>query len=259
MIAASARPGRGSPRDGVSRRPTEAAFDARATGFDARVTVWNSPSGAARAGGDWCDAVALSDSALALTIGDVSGHGEGVAQTMAVVRTAVLGAIREIRTPSDVLAAANDVAFRERDGIVVTAIVAVLDTSLRTLTFANAGHPPPLMLTATDHAFLAPSPADLPLGIFAHHRAADHVVAVVSDALVVLYTDGVTEHDRDPIGGERELVSAARAVYERPAFNAARAIARQVFRAGRGTDDAAAIGLRTLALPPLPRRNGRRP
>jgi serine phosphatase RsbU (regulator of sigma subunit) len=222
--------------------------------FDTNLTVWNSPSGPAQCGGDWCEAFALSEHVTALTIGDVSGHGENVAGAMAAMRAAVLRAIRQIRIPSEVLAVANDVActYGDGDGIIATAIVAVVDQHLGTLAFANAGHPPPLVLTSDGHAFLQHASADVPLGIFGNHLAAEYVIALPAEALVVLYTDGITEHQRDPIGGEAELVAAARAVHGLPAINAARAIARRVFQNGRGDDDAAALALRTF---PLTRRN----
>jgi len=226
-----------------------------AASFDTVVSLWNSPAGSAQTGGDWCEAFAVSDSCAALTIGDVSGHGSNVAGTMAAIRAAILGAIDDrIAVPSEILAIANDAAcgYAQGEGVIVTAIVAFLDHRLETLTFANAGHPPPLMLTAHGDAFLQHSPADLPLGVIPKYHAADYVVAISADALIVLYTDGITEHGRDPVFGEAELVDAARLVHRRPKLNAARAIARRVFHRSRGTDDAAAIVLRTQS--PLPSR-----
>jgi len=210
------------------------------------VSVWSSPAGAAQAGGDWCDVFAISEHVLGLTVGDVSGHGGEVAGMMGAMRTAVLRAMHHVNVPSEVLALANAVALSQARGagVIVTAIVAILDQRGPTLTFANAGHPPPLMLTSEGHAFLRHAPADLPLGIFRNYRAADYVVALPSDALLVLYTDGITEHDRDPVAGEIELIEAARLVHAQPNLDAARAIARQVLRRTRGDDDAAAIGLR---------------
>jgi serine phosphatase RsbU (regulator of sigma subunit) len=213
---------------------------------DPRVTLWNSAADAIPAGGDWCAAFPISDYVTAVTIGDVSGHGEAVAETMSVLRRSVLRAMQETRVPSDVLAIANDAAYRHAGGVIVTAIVAFFDRRHGTLAFANAGHPPPLLTTARGGAFLQQLPADLPLGVYPAYSAADYVVAVPADALLVFYTDGITEHRRDPICGEAELVVAARVVHARPEINAARAIARRVFLTSRGDDDAAAIALRTL-------------
>jgi serine phosphatase RsbU (regulator of sigma subunit) len=127
----------------------------------------------------------------------------------------------------------------------VTGIVAVVDDHRQTLTFANAGHPPPLLCTNDRQVFLDYAPADLPLGLFRNHPVTNYVLTLPRDALVVFYTDGITEHGRDPIAGATELLAAARRVQGRPELSAARAIAREVLKSGRGNDDAAVIGLRS--------------
>jgi serine phosphatase RsbU (regulator of sigma subunit) len=91
------------------------------------------------------------------------------------------------------------------------------------------------------------TPADVPLGLFPDHCAADYVIALPPEVLVLLYTDGITEHDRDPVRGEEELLEAAQIVYGRPELNLADAIASRVFETGRGHDDAAAIAFRMIS------------
>jgi serine phosphatase RsbU (regulator of sigma subunit) len=209
------------------------------------VTRWSSPAGDAPDGGDWCEAIAVSVKTLALTIGDVAGHGSAVAGLQAAMRASVVQAMADIAVPSEVLAVANDLALTwGGDGILVTAIVAILDFRRHTLTFANAGHPPPLLYAAGTHAFLEHPPADLPLGVFPRFRAANYVVSLPIDALLTFYTDGITEHDRNPIRGEAELVEAVRFVCARPELDAAREIAGHVFATARGADDAAVLAVR---------------
>jgi serine phosphatase RsbU (regulator of sigma subunit) len=70
------------------------------------------------------------------------------------------------------------------------------------------------------------------------------VIALPRDVLMVFYTDGVTEHERDPIRGEAELVQAVQRAYGDPESDAASLIAEEVFRSGRGHDDAAVMALR---------------
>ncbi len=213
--------------------------------LESSLTVWRSAAGAATCGGDWCDATQLSDDVVALTVGDVSGHGEPVAGTMTTVRAAVLRALESSALPSAALSMANRVAYTLGGGVIVTAIVARYDRRDQRLTFANAGHPPPLIVADRGHRFLHDRVGDLPLGIFADHQAADRTIDLPSDALVVLYTDGITEHQRDPIEGEKELVQAALLAHRRADVNAARAIARRVLKRSRGEDDAAVAAFRT--------------
>ena len=214
--------------------------------LDWSATVFSAAAGGARFGGDWCDAFAISVDTVALTIGDVAGHGESAAETMRLVRTTIFKAIGEGGPPSKVLRIANTAAYQAHGGnVIVTAVVAILNRQHRTLAFANAGHPPPVVVAAHGHAFLSNGVGDLPLGMFPKHRAADHVVAIPIETLIAFYTDGITEHSLDILHGERELVAACRAVYDSPAHDSARAIARLVFQNVRGCDDAAVLAVRT--------------
>jgi serine phosphatase RsbU (regulator of sigma subunit) len=213
--------------------------------IDCGVNLWSSPADGALRGGDWCEAFALSNDTVALTIGDVCGHGEAAADTMEAMRTGVFRAIHDYRTPSQVLAAANTIAYANGE-VIVTAISALLDRRRQTLTFANAGHPPPLVMTSDGHGFVAQIVGDLPLGIFPRHRSSDFAIAIPDDALIVFYTDGITEHDRDIFRGEEELIEACRSVFDLPIEDAARAIARKILRKGRGRDDAAVLAVRAV-------------
>jgi serine phosphatase RsbU (regulator of sigma subunit) len=225
-------------------RSSDALRPARAIG-EPVVTRWYSAAGGAPEGGDWCDAVVRSDGIIAFTIGDVSGHGAAVAGTMRSVRTSVLDALRFVREPSAVLTVANGFVFDHLDGQIVTAVVALFDRRRRTLTYANAGHPPPLILTEERTSYLWQPPADLPLGIFPHYFARTHSVNVPEDSLLLLYTDGITEHGRDIVAGELELAQTARSLYAEKNLDDARAIAERMLDNGRGDDDAALMVLRS--------------
>jgi serine phosphatase RsbU (regulator of sigma subunit) len=213
--------------------------------LETEITRWSSPAGNARSGGDWCDALRLSADVIVLTVGDVSGHGEAASGTMHVVRSAIVKAIREGRNPSETLCIANDLAYARAGGVIVTAIVGVLDLRNRTFAYANAGHPPPILLFEREHRFLKQARADLPLGIFLHHHCADHSESLADDSLLVLYTDGITEHARDLLLGELELAQSSRRAYDEPESETARNIAGRVLGELRGDDDAAVLTVRT--------------
>jgi serine phosphatase RsbU (regulator of sigma subunit) len=215
--------------------------------YQTSISICSSPAGGAQAGGDWCEVLHLGGDVDVLTIGDVSGHGAMVAGPMAKARACILAACRDVRVPSDILAIVNGIVPSLGEGMIVTAIVAIVDHRERTLTFANAGHPPPLLLSTDEHAYLAHPPADIPLGVFPTYTAANYIVALPQEALLVLYTDGVSEHGLDPIAGETDLVDAARFAFRLPERKLARAIMQHVFATGRGSDDAAAIALRTIS------------
>jgi serine phosphatase RsbU (regulator of sigma subunit) len=82
------------------------------------------------------------------------------------------------------------------------------------------------------------------LGIYPQYNLANYVVALPLDALIVLYTDGITEHRRDPVRGEEELAEAARLIYDRTEGDDARGIAGEVLRTGSSHDDASVMVVR---------------
>lgn len=225
------------------RRPKSPASKASFRG--AALTVWNAPAGNHPAGGDWCEVFAVSEHVLAFSIGDVCGHGVGASNEMVAMREVIVAAARELLDPADTLKRANVVACRHERAVPVTAVVALLDTAANTLTFANAGHPAPLTIGPKGHAFLERYPADVPLGIDGTHTAVSHVVDVPPNTLIVFYTDGVTEHERDPIAGEEQLRRAAAYAYEKPRSNAAQAIVRQILSKESTRDDVAILTVRT--------------
>ncbi len=218
-------------------RSNDAMMPSAAAG-DTGVTRWSSAAGGAAEGGDWCDAIVCPDGSIAFAIGDVSGHGAAVAGNMRLVRTSVLHALRFVREPSAVLAIANAFAFDRLEGRIVTAVVAFLDRKRRALTYANAGHPPPLLLTKERTRYLWQPPADLPLGIYPQYQARTHHVELPEELLLLLYTDGITEHGRDIVGGELELAQTARSLYGERNVDDARAIAERMLESSRGQDDA---------------------
>ncbi len=66
------------------------------------ITRWNSAAGQALAGGDWCEVFAISEEVIAATVGDVSGHGEPVADTSAFMCSVIGKAVRQIGNPSEI-------------------------------------------------------------------------------------------------------------------------------------------------------------
>jgi serine phosphatase RsbU (regulator of sigma subunit) len=225
------------------RRPRSPASSASFRG--AALTIWNAPAGNHQAGGDWCEVFAISDHVLAFSIGDVCGHGVGASNEMVAMREIIDVTTREFCDPADVLKRANVVACRHERAVPVTAVVALLDTVANTLTFANAGHPAPLTVGPDGHVFLERYPADVPLGIGGEHTAISHVIDVPPRTLIVFYTDGVTEHERDPIKGEKQLRAAATHAYGKPRSNAAQTIVRQILAKSPAADDVAILTVRT--------------
>ena len=115
-------------------------------------------------GGDWYDAFALEDGRIVLTVGDVLGNGLRAAIVMTKLRQAMQAAAMVVADPNVMLDVA-DKTLRLHDGDgYATAIAAVYDPKLQSLTFASAGHPGP-MLRAPDGSVEELSSPGLLLGL----------------------------------------------------------------------------------------------
>jgi anti-sigma regulatory factor (Ser/Thr protein kinase) len=105
---------------------------------------------------------------------------------------------------------AADLALRsEAPDRFVTAFVAVIDPVEDMLSYATAGHPPPLMRTP-DGAVETLEAWGLPLGLREHDGTATSARALEPGAMLVLYTDGLIESTHDIAEGERRLLEAVR-------------------------------------------------
>ena len=195
----------------------------------------------AQVGGDWYDAVRLFDGRIVVSIGDVLGSGLDAAVTMGNVRQIIRGIAQVHADPALMLDAADRALRLEHGSKFVTAFVAVLDPIAHTLSYASAGHPPPLLRHA-DGSIEALADGGLPLGLRDSRDATSgRFVDIGPETRLVLYTDGLTESQRDPLGGEarlRELVASDEFVTsKRPA-----AFLERAFLNGKlATDDIAIL------------------
>ncbi|MEV0562300.1 SpoIIE family protein phosphatase [Dactylosporangium sp. NPDC050588] len=147
-------------------------------------------------GGDWYDVIELGADRTALVMGDVMGRGVPAAAVMGQLRAAVRAYARLDLPPADVLEFLDGVVRDLREDQIVTVVYAVYDPGERSLTYANAGHLPPLLLLpgGTVRPLTVSGP---PLGTGPLTLSEERVELPVG-ALLTLYTDGLVEHrDRD--------------------------------------------------------------
>jgi serine phosphatase RsbU (regulator of sigma subunit) len=199
-------------------------------------------------GGDWCEAFAVSDHVMALSIGDVCGHGETKFAAMAATRQAIRDAARRGLDPGQTLIAAHRFLRAFDPGEYATAVFGLLNLRDRTLAFANAGHPPPLMATPHEATYLEYADSDLPLGIEERFSPTLREIDVPAATLLVFYTDGVTEHKRKPIEGAGELREAAIFATKFSLMGTASVIEKQMLLTDSNRDDAAIL---TAWTPPV--------
>ncbi len=211
--------------------------------FDA---VYRPSEREAAIGGDWYDAFALDDERIVVSIGDVAGHGLDAAVVMGNVRQAIRVVARVVEAdPTAMLDAVDRTLRRDSPKTMVTAFIGIIDTRARTLTFASAGHPPPLMFANDEISEL--THRGLPLGLRdAAESGPAATIALPESGMIVLYTDGLIESTRDTDEGERRLSEALASVAESRTEFPAEEIQRLVLREG-ANDDVAVLTLHVTA------------
>jgi serine phosphatase RsbU (regulator of sigma subunit) len=144
--------------------------------------------------GDFYDLIALPNGRYGLLIADVADKGMAAALYMALSRTLIRTFARQHDTRPDlVLQAANERILQDsHSDQFVTLFYGILNPQTGTLTYSNAGHNPPYLLTpGSDLHELGTT--GIPLGIFPDRTWKSASVQIESGALLLLYTDGVTE------------------------------------------------------------------
>lgn len=157
-------------------------------------------------GGDWYDAFQLPDGRIVVAIGDVMGTGVNAAVQMMNVRQTMRGVAYVEPDPAIMLDAAAQALLAQYRNSFVTAFVALFDPVTGVLTYANAGHPPAL-IRSRDGLVAHLGATRLPLGIetAAAHRVAH--TALDPGSVLVLYTDGLIERNRDIVCGLEQLAA----------------------------------------------------
>ena len=161
-------------------------------------------------GGDWHDAFVLPSGALALVVGDVVGHGLEAAIAMAQLRGAVR-AFAAVSSPSELLDRLDAFVDSLPAADMTTLVYVELDPTTGRFRYACAGHPPPLVVSATGVSRLLWGARSTPLGSPFNSRRVESIDVLGEAERLVLYTDGLVERrgERLDVGFERLLAATA--------------------------------------------------
>ena len=126
-------------------------------------------------------------------IGDVAGHGVTAAATMGQIRMALRAYALDELAPDQALRRLNRLMRELQPGAMATVLYGHLDPATRDFVFANAGHPPPLLIRGPHDASYIEDGRSAPVGVTqnAEFRAAS--LWFDPGASLVLYTDGLVE------------------------------------------------------------------
>jgi serine phosphatase RsbU (regulator of sigma subunit) len=194
----------------VSLRRKELAFAGRVQAsllpdVAAEVPGWQIAAAwrpARETSGDFYDIITMEDGRIGIVIADVVDKGMGAALLMALSRTLIRSYASDYTDrPEDLLGVTNQRILADIDtGMFVTLFYGILNPETGTLTYSNAGHPPPFIFTGGESNTIEALPrTGIPLGI-SDDEAWDSVrVQIPPGGLLLLYTDGVLDI-QDPTG-----------------------------------------------------------
>ncbi len=166
-------------------------------------------------GGDFFQIIQIDDVKCGILVCDVMGHGVRAGLLTALIRGVVAELGDRAADPSRVLAEINHslTPVLEQTGqpVFATAFFGVIDTAAASLTYSNAGHPPPLVLrAASDHVTrLVPADPEPAAGLIDGFNYTRHVTAFDPGDFFLAYTDGVLEaaNPAGDIFGEERLTA----------------------------------------------------
>src|SRR5215467_8272626 len=162
-----------------------------------RAVVRYLPASAdSRVGGDWYITAEMPDGSVLIAIGDVGGHGLEAAAGMARLRGALAGLAITGAPPERLVGWLNDLVWHVAPEHSASVIAGYFDPRERVLSWAQAGHPPPVLIRGACRGGYEAQTVQL--------RRGD---------LLLLYSDGLVERRDRPIDeGIATLVSAVRGV-----------------------------------------------
>jgi serine phosphatase RsbU (regulator of sigma subunit)/DNA-binding NarL/FixJ family response regulator len=147
------------------------------------------------ASGDFYDFIPLGNSYIGLVIADVSDKGMGAALFMALSRTLIRTYAAEYPTQPEVVLDATSRRMLEdtRAGLFVTVFYGILDPTSGSLTYCNAGHNPPCLLSPRKGSVRELARTGMALGAVEDIDLERNSIQIEPGDALVLYTDGITE------------------------------------------------------------------
>jgi serine phosphatase RsbU (regulator of sigma subunit) len=160
-------------------------------------------------GGDWYDIIPLAAGRVGIVIGDVEGRGARAAAIMGQLRAALRAFAQDEKSPADIMRKLDDwcrsLAPADEAGVplagdppTASCIYMIYDAWSRELTFANAGHDAPLLVSGGQCGQLEFEHKGVLLGVRGKGIRGlptykEQTIVVPPAAILVFYTDGLTD------------------------------------------------------------------
>jgi hypothetical protein len=193
--------------------------------------------------------LALDEHQVAIVVGDVVGQGAAAAAVMGQLRTVLAAYLLDDHGPAAALERLDRLAVRIPGALASTAAVMIVDLDSGRLSWARAGHPPPLLVESEDVRYLAEG-AGGPLGVTRRPPYREAVTRIEPGACVLLYTDGLIERRGQVIDeGLNHLATTATKLCAQPPTTLLDGLLAAALPDTGPADDIALIAARYLPAP----------
>lgn len=206
--------------------PEDYYFPAAAAPDDSALRISHLFRPATIIGGDFFDVLPISETTLAVFIGDVMGHGVRPALVTSMVRVLTHEFQHAAADPGEFLTLLNrslsGVLRQAKTQIFATAFYLVIDIAKGKLRFAGAGHPAPLHLHAANGVQQLRPPAAVrrgaALGVLPDATYTTSVQPLQAGDRLILFTDGLfeVENANGDLYDEQQLMTAVERARSRP-------------------------------------------
>ncbi len=159
------------------------------------IDIYASMRPAKEVGGDLYDFF-LDEGKMYFAVGDVSGKGVPASLFMAVSRSIFRSIATSLGNPGAIISAMNNAICDGNDAnMFVTLFVGIVDLDTLEMTYSNAGHNPPVVMSREGKVSFIDvgSCSGLPVGLFSDQTYQNSVMQLAPEDKLILYTDGLTE------------------------------------------------------------------
>lgn len=161
-------------------------------------------------GGDLYDFFMIDDNHLCFAIGDVSGKGVPASLFMAVTRTLLRSVAPNQTSPVYIVDKLNKaLSTGNESSMFVTFFIGIINTDTGNIKYTNAGHNPPVWISAGGKVEFLPVTKDIPIGLFDDFQYQEREMVLKPKDKLYLYTDGVTEAENasETLYSEKKLIN----------------------------------------------------
>ncbi|MFB6989908.1 PP2C family protein-serine/threonine phosphatase [Streptomyces sp. NPDC056178] len=190
-------------------------------------------------GGDWYDALELPDGRTVLTVGDLTGHGIRATSAMAMLLGALRGMAVAGIEPGALMGHLNQLLESSVQPALGSAVCCRFEPTTGVLTWAQAGHPAPLLFRDGKGRPLLP-PDGVLLGATSGVAYEQDEVHLLPGDVLVLHTDGLNRHSDRDAGPDALLALAPRFAQARTARECVRSVVTE-FGGTERLDDACVL------------------